>query len=88
MSIQNIPLNKLRLSSHNVRKTGAEDGLDELVANIEANGVLQNLIGGAARKRGFFDIFAGGGSCGGVEQESVIRSRLARYSDRWSPGER
>ena len=60
MSIQIIPLNKLRLSPHNVRKTGAEDNLDELVANIEANGVLQNLIGGAARKRGFFDIFAGG----------------------------
>ena len=51
MSIQNIPLNKLRLSPHNVRKTGAEDNLDELVANIEAHGVLQNLIGGAARKR-------------------------------------
>ena len=60
MSIQIIPLNKLRLSAHNVRKTGAEDNLDELVANIEANGVLQNLIGGAAKKCGFFDIFAGG----------------------------
>jgi ParB family chromosome partitioning protein len=60
MSIQIIPLNKLRLSPHNVRKTGAEDNLDELVANIEAHGVLQNLIGGAAKKRGFFDIFAGG----------------------------
>jgi hypothetical protein len=31
MSIQMIPLNKLRLSPHNVRKSGAEDGLDELV---------------------------------------------------------
>ncbi len=60
MSIQIIPLNRLRLSPHNVRKSGAEDGLDELVANIEANGVLQNLIGGAAKKKGFFDIFAGG----------------------------
>ena len=60
MTIQSIPLNKLRLSPHNVRKTGAEANLDELVANIEANGVLQNLIGGAARKKGFFDIFAGG----------------------------
>ena len=60
MSIQIIPLNKLRLPAHNVRKTGAEDNLDELVANIEANGVLQNLIGGVAKKRGFLDIFAGG----------------------------
>lgn len=59
MTIQIIPLNKLRLSPHNVRKSGAEDNLDELAASIEANGVLQNLIGNAA-KRGFFDIFAGG----------------------------
>ena len=57
---QTIPLNKFRLSPHNVRKTGAEDNLDELGANIVAHGVLQNLIGGAAKKRGFFDIFAGG----------------------------
>ena len=28
------------------------------------------------------------GSCGGAEQKSVIRSRLAPCSDRWSPGER
>jgi ParB family chromosome partitioning protein len=60
MTIQSIPLNKLRLSEHNVRKTGAETNLDELVANIEAHGVLQNLIGGTAKKKGFFDIFAGG----------------------------
>ncbi len=60
MTIQMIPLNMLRLSPHNVRKTGAERNLDELVANIEAKGVLQNLIGGAAKKKGFYDIFAGG----------------------------
>ena len=59
MTIQTIPLNKLRLSPHNVRKSGAEDNLDELAANIEANGVLQNLIGNTA-KRGLFEIFAGG----------------------------
>ena len=28
------------------------------------------------------------GSCGGAEQKSVIRTRLARCIDRWSPGER
>jgi ParB family chromosome partitioning protein len=60
MSIQMIPLNKLRLSPHNVRKTGAEDNLDEFAANIAENGILQNLIGGVAKKRGYFDIFAGG----------------------------
>jgi ParB family transcriptional regulator, chromosome partitioning protein len=59
MTIQIIPLSKLRLSPHNVRKSGAEDNLDELVANIAANGLLQNLIGNAA-KRGHFEIFAGG----------------------------
>ena len=60
MTIQIIPLNKLRLSLHNVRKSGAETNLDWLVANIEAKGVLQNLIGGTAKKKGFYDIFAGG----------------------------
>lgn len=60
MAIQIIPLNKLQLSAHNVRKTGAENQLDELVANIAANGILQNLIGGPAKKKGFTDIFAGG----------------------------
>lgn len=60
MTIQLIPLNKLQLSAHNVRKTGAENQLDELVANIAANGILQNLIGGPAKKKGFTDIFAGG----------------------------
>lgn len=60
MSIQMLPLNKLQLSANNVRKSGAEDNLSELVANIEARGVLQNLIGGPAKRKGFYDIFAGG----------------------------
>lgn len=60
MTIQSIPLNKLQLSGHNVRKSGAEENLSELVANIEARGILQNLVGGPAKKRGFYDIFAGG----------------------------
>jgi len=36
--IQNIPLNKLVLSKANVRKTGAEEGIDELAASIAAHG--------------------------------------------------
>jgi ParB family transcriptional regulator, chromosome partitioning protein len=60
MPIQSIPLNKLRLPEHNVRKTGAETKIGELVASIEAKGILQNLIGGAAKKKGLFVIFAGG----------------------------
>lgn len=60
MTIQSIPLNKLQLSKNNVRKSGAEDNLSELVANIEARGILQNLVGGPAKKKGFYDIFAGG----------------------------
>lgn len=60
MTIQSIPLNKLQLSTNNVRKSGAEENLSELVANIEARGVRQNLIGSPAKRKGFYDIFAGG----------------------------
>jgi len=60
MTMKTIPLNKLRHSEHNVRKNGAEVNLDALMANIEAKGVRQNLVGGISKKKGFYDIFAGG----------------------------
>ena len=43
-SIASIPLNKLVLWDGNVRKTGATDGLEQLIANIAAHGVLQSLV--------------------------------------------
>ena len=43
MTIEMIPLNKLVPSPSNVRKTGADTGIDELTASIAAHGLLQNL---------------------------------------------
>ena len=58
LTTASIPLNKLVLWDGNVRKTGAEEGLEELIASIAAVGVLQSLV---VRKtnRGKYSIIAG-----------------------------
>ena len=58
--IEMIPLGKLRLSEANVRKNDSNLFIEELAANIEAKGLLQNLIVAPAKKRGIFDVTAGG----------------------------
>ena len=58
--IEMIPLAKLRLSEANVRKNDSNLFIEELAANIEAKGLLQNLIVVPAKKRGMFDVTAGG----------------------------
>jgi ParB family chromosome partitioning protein len=58
--IEMIPLGKLRLSEANVRKNDSNLFIEELAANIEAKGLLQNLIVVPAKKRGMFDVTAGG----------------------------
>jgi len=58
--IEMIPLGKLRLSEANVRKNDSNLFIEELAANIEAKGLLQNLIVAPAKKRGMFDVTAGG----------------------------
>lgn len=57
-SIASIPLNKLVPWDGNVRKTGASDDLDELIASIAALGVLQSLVVRKAN-RGKYAIIAG-----------------------------
>ena len=57
--IEMIPLGKLRLSEANVRKNDSNLFIEELAANIEAKGLLQNLIVVPAKKRGLFDVTAG-----------------------------
>ena len=47
---RNIPLNKLVLSPRNVRRTSDEQADLELKADIEARGLLQNLVVTSARK--------------------------------------
>jgi ParB family chromosome partitioning protein len=69
-SIASIPLSKLVPWQGNVRKTGPEDGLEELVASIAALGVLQSLVVRKAN-RGKYAILAG-------RRRYLALSRLAK----------
>ncbi|WP_197426364.1 ParB/RepB/Spo0J family partition protein [Erythrobacter sp. CCH5-A1] len=55
-----IPFSKLYLSDANVRKTRSEDDDAQLSADIEARGLLQNLLVTKSKKRGKFAVIAGG----------------------------
>lgn len=56
--IQSVKLSKLALSDINVRKAG-DDLIEQFAADIEARGVLQNLIVTPGKKRGTFAVIAG-----------------------------
>ena len=59
--IKSIPLNKLVPSPRNVRRTTNEQADLELKADIEARGLLQNLVvTSAAKPKGSFAVEAGG----------------------------
>lgn len=58
--MQTIPLNKLVLSDSNVRKSISADADEQLSHDIEAHGLLQNLIVTKAKKRGSYAVIAGG----------------------------
>lgn len=53
-----IPLKKLFAAPENVRKTGAGDGLEDLIASIGGHGLLQSLVVRKA-KRGKYAVIAG-----------------------------
>ncbi len=57
---QMIPLAKLRLSAANVRKNDTQLFIDEFADNIADKGIRQNPIVVPAKKKGLFDVFAGG----------------------------
>ena len=58
--IRTIPLNKLVPSPRNVRRATDPQADLELKADIEARGLLQNLVVTSAKKpRGFFAVEAG-----------------------------
>lgn len=60
MTIQPIPLNYLIASSANVRRTGKNDNLDELVASIRHHGLRQGLNVKPADENGRYEVVAGG----------------------------
>lgn len=60
-----IPVSQLTLSPLNVRKTGADHGIEELAASIQAQGIVQNLTvyeepGKSRQRRAPFPVIAGG----------------------------
>ena len=55
-----IPFSRLYLSDANVRKTRSEEDDIQLSADIEARGLLQNLLVTKSKKRGKFAVIAGG----------------------------
>ncbi len=55
-----IPLNKLLLSAHNARKTHSPAKDEQLSHDIEARGLLQNLVVTKSKKRGHYDVICGG----------------------------
>ena len=55
-----IPFSKLYLSEANVRKTRNEKEDAQLSADIEARGLLQNLLVTKSKKRGKYAVIAGG----------------------------
>jgi ParB family chromosome partitioning protein len=58
MNIELIPLSKLIACPKNVRRTGRNDGIEELAASIKAHGLLQNLQVRAGTG-GKFEVVAG-----------------------------
>lgn len=77
-----IPLNKLQLSANNVRKTHNQEADEQLSHDIEARGLLQNLIVTKAKKRGQFDVIAGGRR---LRAMTMIVERGAWDADRTVP---
>lgn len=61
MSIIQVPANKLIVSErYQARQTPGQQPLPELADSIYAQGLLQNLVGVKAKKRGFYEVTAGG----------------------------
>lgn len=60
MTITTVPLKCLRLAKTNVRRSNGSTGIEMLAANIKAHGLINPLQVIQAKKKGFYDVFAGG----------------------------
>lgn len=63
--IRDVTLSKLIPSAHNVRRTGRENGIEELAASIAAHGLLQSLsvrpvLDGEGAETGKYEVIGGG----------------------------
>jgi ParB family chromosome partitioning protein len=57
MEIENIDINLIDISKYNVRKTNAEEGLDELAESIKLIGLQQPIV--VLKKDGRYDVLIG-----------------------------
>ena len=79
--IQSIPLDKLVKSTANARKTPPSDAEQaELMASIAAHGLQQNLVVRRARKRGVFEVVAGGRRLDALKDLQAEGAVAADYS--------
>ncbi len=80
-NVQEIPLSQLSRSPRNVRRTAADDGVEELAASIASHGLLQNLtVMPAAKPKGKrkgvgFDSAANCAGCGFVSDVADFEER-------------
>lgn len=54
---QEIPMNKIKISSINVRKSGGNEDIDELITSIKKNGLLTPI--NVYKEDGYYYVFAG-----------------------------
>ena len=79
--IQSIPLDKLVKSAANVRKTPPSEAEQaELKASIAAHGLQQNLVVRRARKKGIFEVVAGGRRLDALKDLQADGALLAGYT--------
>lgn len=76
-----IPLNQLKRSALNVRKTAATCGIEELAAMIAAQGLLQNLtvIPCGAGMKTAYEVVAGGRRLAALQKLAKAKSIPATY---------
>ncbi len=82
-TIITIALNQLVQSDENVRRTGKNDRIEELVASIRATGLRQNLIVRAGED-GRYAVVAGGRRLRALKIFAPLRSGEARPRDKAS----
>lgn len=74
-SITHIHLSKLSRSDNNVRTINPDSKADkELIASIQSQGILQNLVVIPARKKGHYEVVAGGRRLGALQ--SLLKAEV------------
>lgn len=57
--LQEVPLDKIKVQKHNVRRHGLDVGIEDLAASIKANGLIQPIAAYLDSSKGTYFILAG-----------------------------